>query len=492
MTVRVRPTTPLFVAMLGLLTACPDDSGASDPSTDTSGAAEGTTTDSSGAQSAGDTAGTTAAAESTGEATTDDPTDAPSTGGGVSFCGDDVAEGSEACDGTDLIGEDCVSLGFDGGRLACGARCAFDTSACTIACGNGVVDDAVDDAVAEDCDGDDLDGEDCASLGFDAGTLACAADCTFDVGGCLDAVCGDDAIEGPEACDGADLGVEDCISLGYDGGEIACDDACSHDVSGCTGTVNCCEVQDASGCGNGACEGAVCGVDPFCCDTQWDGLCVAEAFSLCPEVCPAVCGDGIISGDEACDAGNLGEQTCEGLGSPAGTLACDGACQFDTTGCDGQPGPCCTANGVAGCEDAACQDAVCELDAFCCDLVWDGQCADEAGAEPACIGLPSCPDALPVCGDGVLGAGELCDGADLGGETCVSQGVLSSCCVPHDGMGCDDEACEATICAFDAFCCENAWDGQCAGQAADNCAVLCAGGVLGCAVGCDAFDVSGC
>lgn len=491
MTVRA-PTTQLLVALLGLLTtACPDDGGTADPSTNTTGSSSDAPADTSGASSSADPTAATEGDDSTGEATTaPDPTDASESGGGVSVCGDDVAEGVEACDGTDLVGEDCVSLGFDGGRLGCDARCLFDTAACTIACGNGVVDDG------EACDGDDLDGEDCASQGFDDGALGCAADCTFDVNACVVAVCGDDAADGPEDCDGADLGLEDCISLGYDGGAVVCDAACEYDVSGCTGTANCCEVQDAVGCGNDGCEGAVCGVDPYCCETQWDGICVGEAYSMCPEVCLPVCGDGIISGGgeaaEQCEGDNLGGQTCEGLGLPAGTLACDGACAFDTTGCDGLPGPCCTANAVAGCEDAACQDAVCELDAFCCAAVWDGQCADEAGAEPACIGLPSCPDALPVCGDGVLGPGEVCDGAELDGATCASQGAVSDCCSPHDGLGCDDDACEATICAFDAFCCDTNWDGQCAGEAAENCAALCAGGVLGCAEGCDAFDASGC
>ena len=379
MTVRA-PTTQLLVALLGLLTtACPDDGGTADPSTNTTGSTSDAPADTSGASSSADPTAATEGDDSTGEATTAaDPTDASESGGGVSVCGDDVAEGVEACDGTDLVGEDCVSLGFDGGRLGCDARCLFDTAACTIACGNGVVDDG------EACDGDDLDGEDCASQGFDDGALGCAADCTFDVNACVVAVCGDDAADGPEDCDGADLGVEDCISLGYDGGAVVCDAACEYDVSGCTGTANCCEVQDAVGCGNDGCEGAVCGVDPYCCETQWDGICVGEAYSMCPEVC------------------------------------------------------------------------------------------------------------LPVCGDGVLGPGEVCDGAELDGATCASQGAVSDCCSPHDGLGCDDDACEATICAFDAFCCDTNWDGQCAGEAAENCAALCAGGVLGCAEGCDAFDVSGC
>lgn len=50
-------------------------------------------------------------------------------------------------------------------------------------------DDDVDAAFAESCDGTDLDGETCASLGFTSGTLACAPSCTFDTASCGAAVC---------------------------------------------------------------------------------------------------------------------------------------------------------------------------------------------------------------------------------------------------------------------------------------------------------------
>lgn len=58
-------------------------------------------------------------------------------------CSDSVQGGTEECDGTDLAGEDCVSLGFDGGTLSCGLSCTFDDSACTSAvCDLGQVDDS--------------------------------------------------------------------------------------------------------------------------------------------------------------------------------------------------------------------------------------------------------------------------------------------------------------------------------------------------------------
>ncbi|TXD41156.1 hypothetical protein FRC96_04870, partial [Lujinxingia vulgaris] len=97
-------------------------------------------------------------------------------------CGDDtVNQGSESCDGADLGGETCVSQGFDGGTLGCNTSCGFDTSACTTdpVCGDDTVNQG-----SESCDGTDLGGESCTSLGFAPGTLGCATTCDFDTSAC--------------------------------------------------------------------------------------------------------------------------------------------------------------------------------------------------------------------------------------------------------------------------------------------------------------------
>ena len=41
-------------------------------------------------------------------------------------------------------------------------------------------------------------------------------------------------------------------------------------------------------------------------------------------------------------------------------------------------GDCVEANGTPGCENGDCEAAVCAVDSFCCDVFWDGICADEA------------------------------------------------------------------------------------------------------------------
>ncbi|MFO0632752.1 MAG: hypothetical protein U0168_07880 [Nannocystaceae bacterium] len=405
-------------------------------------------------------------------------------------CGDGVVDAGEDCDGDDLGGASCMSEGFDGGRISCAADCTLDTSACNVNCGNGSLEEP------EECDGVNLGGLDCVSQGFDAGELACSRGCTLDTTGCISFMCGNDAIEGAELCDGTDLGGVDCIALGYDGGALACDAGCAaYDPSGCTGLNNCCEAQDSGvfGCGDDACEAAVCGIDAYCCENTWDGICVTEAYSLCPTTCVTSCGDGLITGGELCDGANLNGQDCITQGFASGTLACSGTCDgFDTSACVPFPGPCCVASTAAGCQDQACQDAVCAADSFCCDTQWDGQCANEAAALPACLGFESCP--ASVCGDGTVSGGEVCDGTALGGQTCETLGYpppTSNCCVGnHGGPGCDDGGCQAAVCAVDPFCCDTVWDGICADEAGSFCSLGCGDPV--CSDACDGFDTSVC
>ena len=48
-----------------------------------------------------------------------------------STCGDGVKVATEQCDGADLAGATCESLGYAAGTLGCGSTCSYDTSACT-------------------------------------------------------------------------------------------------------------------------------------------------------------------------------------------------------------------------------------------------------------------------------------------------------------------------------------------------------------------------
>lgn len=86
-------------------------------------------------------------------------------------CGDSAASAEEACDGSDLKGATCLSLGFDEGSLSCTAECQFNTLACVKRCGNGQID------VGEECDGL-LGPLDCSPWGYKACNSACQIDAT--------------------------------------------------------------------------------------------------------------------------------------------------------------------------------------------------------------------------------------------------------------------------------------------------------------------------
>ncbi len=158
----------------------------------------------------------------------------------------------------------------------------------------------------------------------------CPADCPD--------VCGDGLCTGSE---GTTDCPEDCGSLCGDGvcngSETAancpadCAATCVPDGQGapCTSTTDCC-----SGVGN--CTGG----------KPSNRVCAAT---------PSVCGDGVVEGDEECEAGVPLADTCVSLGFESGTLSCDeAACQYDTSGC--VPGTC------AGNKEA------CVVDADCCSL----------------------------------------------------------------------------------------------------------------------------
>lgn len=122
------------------------------------------------------------------------------------------------------------------------------------------------------------------------------------------------------------------------------------------------------------------------------------------------CGDGAKNEIETCDGADLGGQTCAGLGLGSGNLGCQLNCLgFDSSGCSG----------------------------------------------PA------------SCGNGTKDGAELCDGKDLGGQTCESAGAgtgtlaCAANCIAFDTSGCVcAPACGALECGPDPLCGESC--GECA------------------------------
>jgi len=164
-----------------------------------------------------------------------------------------------------------------------------------------------------------------------------------------------------------------------------------------------------------------------------DGLCNGgETFATCPEDCDPLCGDGV------CDEGETSDQ-----------------CPMD-----------------------------CPVLPYCGDGVCD---ADETET--------TCPDDCwtpPECGDGLTEGDEVCDGSDLGVETCTSQGFFTG-----------DLSCLADCSGYDTAACHNCGNNLvdspevCDGTdlAGQDCTTLGLGfntGELTCLANCADYDTSAC
>ena len=211
-----------------------------------------------------------------------EPGDAPAT------CGDLVVTGDEVCDGQIGCGDDCLPLENwvceeAAAIVICTPELGWDCSEtepylCVTVCGDGIV------AGAETCDDENgVDGD------------GCTANCTIEEGYACEgspSVCTEAAVEAPVCGDG--IVTED----------EACDDGNTVDGDGCTAN---CTIEEGY-----ACEGS-----PSVCT-------ITDAPST-----PAVCGDGIVQGDEDCD----------------GDLGCAADCTWLTAATGGRIGSCSTGLG---------------------------------------------------------------------------------------------------------------------------------------------------
>ena len=257
---------------------------------------------------------------------------------------------------------------------------------------------------------------------------------------CSACVCGID----PVCCSGQRWDAT-CAAIARNLDECATDCPCDPDPTqppGPTPTAGpCCEARDLiGGCDQADCEACVCGVDEVCCSDTWDGNCVSIASDECAVAC--MCSD---LGDCCQDHDGPG---CNVSACQDCVIALDPPCadQWDTD-CAGEAqvecaldcpcGDCCAAQDQPGCGEKTCQSCVCAADPNCCGDVWDGICADRAATDCSL----DCP-----CGD---------------------------CCDAQDVPGCGAKGCQACVCAFDANCCGDVWDGICADRAATECALRC-------------------
>jgi hypothetical protein len=161
---------------------------------------------------------------------------------------------------------------------------------------------------------------------------------------------------------------------------------------------DCCQTGPP-GCGDARIQTCVCAEDPFCCEGEWDALCVSAA-----DACGAECTSALFCGSKAagdCFAASSTPFCTDGA-------CCVAICSVDIFCCDdhwdelcaqeaqavcnggacGSGGPCSQPHPQPGCDDGACCSTVCLNDAVCCLIEWDEICvaAQEALCEAALIG----------------------------------------------------------------------------------------------------------
>ncbi len=463
----------------------------------------------------------------------------------------------------------------------CDAVCAIDPFCCDVAWDSICASEALQFPL--ECNRSDCIPCTCGDPGAGDCCVPHAGPCCNDLE-CCDIVCGID----PFCCqvggtwdltcagEAANLCGDLCPPPPCPGAPFAC---------GQPGTGPCEVPGGVPGCSDCDCCALVCGIDPFCCDISWDGICANEAVAFCGEPCttfkcppgsdiePEPCGDDTNGGcnssppvftDAACGdtwcgtawaAGGTrdtdwyrvchgggiisahlvseipcvafivdGLSTCTpvvvgaiGCGDDCASIAdasadlppgqyvvfvapgtCDGGGLFDGFPCGGPQG-----NDYSVAISCTPPPSGCNSNADCPpgDICVNGCCVKGPPANDLCVdatplplppggstsvagtngngatndGAPACPGGLPQVGPGVWYS-FIGNGNTVTVSTCPGGGGGSNCCIPNGGLGCDDPECQALVCGIDPFCCDVAWDGICAAEAADLCGDLCAGG----------------
>jgi hypothetical protein len=295
--------------------------------------------------------------------------------------------------------------------------------------------------------------------------------------------CADDGCMGqcpcadPEAvCFGGECCIPDCEGM------ICGDDGCGGSCGGCEGTCldnlvcmdgpGCVSIGEP-GCEGCGCEACVCEMDPYCCETAWDSICVSECVDGCGG-CLTLdnCGDNacVLEDKETCatcpeDCACGQDESCYQNACCATECNAENGCQPD--GCGGVC-PCDSEEAV--CFDGACCMVSCEAGMGCQDDGCGGMCPCEL-EEEVCLGglggeccIPSCEG--KVCGDD--GCGGNCGFCNVG--ACVEGLCLDAPgCVTSGGPGCGGCPCEACVCGMDPYCCENNWDSICVDECVNDC-----------------------
>jgi hypothetical protein len=251
---------------------------------------------------------------------------------GALACQPTQSPSTETCDGLDNNCNGAVDEGNPGGGGSCNTGQPGICAAGTVACQNGSLacqqnqppSAEVCNGVDDNCDGVIDNGNPGGGAACSTGNLGiCAAGTTACQSGALS--CVQNQQPTTENCsDGLD---NDCDGL-VDGADPNC--GCSHALCTTGGPL-------VSGCNQ--CVTNICAVDPYCCNTGWDSICVNQVRTVCNSL------------------------TCPGShGSCPHPLCQTGPSPF-TSGCDSGYGNCVS--------------QICAVDSWCCTNNWDSICAGQ-------------------------------------------------------------------------------------------------------------------
>ncbi len=373
-----------------------------------------------------------------------------------SFCGDGVAQWPnnngefEECDGPDLQGETCATVGYlGGGTLSCNPNCTLNTDSCIpapqVLCGNNLVNPPY-----EDCDRGNIclayvpdscnraPGTSGATCSCPPGTPLCDVYGMTYPSGCMWPTCGDNVVNNwvtlasgeqvnydliTEQCDGPDFNGMTCNDFGFTGGTLGCKapgaiGECTLETTSCTGPMppplpssppighggpggggGCAPIATCPTCGNVLVCGGSCPPEAPLCQTHGDH-CDCMPLNLC--------GNGVLDPGEGCDPPGItapgGCAICPDGTILCGTVTCESNCQWGPIvwpSCPASAGG--PAGGGVNCGDAG---------SGCVSTgTGSGPCRDllhPPGTTPA--------GKAPVCGGGCPVAGETCE--QLGGSDC--------------------------------------------------------------------------
>ncbi|MBV1861680.1 MAG: pentapeptide repeat-containing protein [Nannocystaceae bacterium] len=140
---------------------------------------------------------------------------------------------------------------------------------------------------------------------------------------------------------------------------------------------------------------------------------------------------------------------------------------------------CCTPHEGPGCDEAAVQECVCDMDTSCCGFDWRDSCVEVAQArcEATCAPDATTGDTASTSGPttgvstspGTTGFGDTGFGDTGFGDTGFGDTGFGDdlCCYP--GQGCEHPATDACVCAIDSSCCDGEWSETCVGLAETDC-----------------------